>query len=446
MALPAGTIVALATPPGPARRAILRLSGPRAGELARAVLRDEVPRFEPGAARALCAGRFDDGGGTQPVELYWWREPRSYTREDLAEFHLRGAAALARAAEQRLLALGAAPARPGEFTRRAFLNGRIDLSQAEGVLALTQAANEAERAAAAQLLEGGLERRASAARERLLELATLCEASLDFDERETGHVAREELARRLAAARAALDEATRFELARAAPSGLPRVVLVGAPNAGKSTLWNALTGGRALTSTLAGTTRDALEGLWPLAGGTCLLVDGPGLEAAAAGPSARAQELFARTRRAADLVLGLVGPGQDPAALPGEVALLVFTQSDRTGARTVPTHGRVAVSVSAHTGEGFAELARAVDGLLFATPAAGAEGGLARLLFARHGAALRRAAVALDEVEQGFQAGLPLDLLSEGVRAALEALEDLAGRTTPEDVLERLFASFCLGK
>jgi len=446
VALAAGTIVALATPPGPARRAILRLSGPRAGELVRAVLCDEAPRFEPSAARALCAGRFDDGRGRQPVELYWMRGPRSYTREDLAEFHLVGAAPLVRAAEQRLCALGAEPARPGEFTRRAFLSGRLDLSQAEGVLALTRATSEAERVAAAGLLEGGLERRAGAARERLLELATLCEASLDFDERETGHVARAELADRLAAARAALDEAAEFELARAAPGGLPRVVLVGAPNAGKSTLWNALTGGRALTSVLAGTTRDALEGPWRLPGGACLLVDGPGLEPAAGGPDARAQELFARARRAADLVLGLVGPGQDPRALPPEVGLLVLTQTDRGRVDLPAGEARPLVQLSARTGAGLSELARAVDALLFAAAPPGAEGGLARLVFARHEDALRRASAALAEAEQGFAQGLPLDLFSEGVRTALAALEDLAGRTTPEDVLERLFASFCLGK
>lgn len=444
MALSGGTIVALATPSGPARRAILRLSGPRAGELARAVVRDEAPRFDPGAARGLCVGRFDDGRGSQPVELYWMRGPRSYTCEDVAEFHLCGAVPLVRAAEQRLLALGATPARAGEFTRRAFLNGRIDLAQAEGVLALTRAANEGERAAAVQLLDGGLGARAGRAREELLALATLCEASLDFDERETGHVAREELAARLAAARAALAEALRFERARAAPSGLARVVLVGAPNAGKSTLWNALTGGRALTSALAGTTRDALVGSWVLPGGTCALVDGPGLERDAEGPAARAQALFERERRGADLLVGLLAPGQDPAALPGDLGLLVHTQSDRGEA--APQVAVPALRVSARTGEGLAELARAVDERLFAKAPVGAEGGLTRLLFARHEEALRRAAAALEEVEAGFGAGLPLDLLSEGVRAALAALEDLAGRTTPEDVLDRLFASFCLGK
>jgi len=450
VAAAAGTIVACATPPGPARRALLRVSGPRTAELVRAVLCDEAPRFEPLAVRALCTGRFDDGVGTQPVELYWMRAPRSYTREDLAEFHLPGAWPLVRAAERRLLELGAEAARPGEFTRRAFLNGRLDLAQAEGVLALTGAGDEAERAAAAQLVEGGLGARAGSARERLLELASLCEASLDFDERETGEVARAELATALAAARAALEEARAFELARAAPSGLPRVVLAGPPNAGKSTLWNRLTGGRALTGPLAGTTRDALAGPWEVPGGHVLLFDGPGLETVSSGPDAQAQVLFARERRAADLVLGVLGPGQDRRALPAEARLLVFTQVERdppaAESLAVRAEGRPWVAVSARSGQGLEALAEGVAARLFPAHPRGLEGGVPRLVFARHQEALRRAGQALCEVESGFALGLPLDLLSEGVRATLEALEDLAGRATAEDVLERIFARFCLGK
>jgi len=445
-----GTIVACATPPGPARRAILRLSGPRTAELVRAVLRAESPRFEPAATRALCTGRFDDGVGTQPVELYWMRAPRSYTREDLAEFHLPGAAPLVRAAERRLLALGAEAARPGEFTRRAFLNGRLDLAQAEGVLALTAAGDEAERAAAALLVEGGLGARAGRARELLLELASLCEASLDFDERETGDVARGELQRAFAAARAALEEAQAFERARAAPSGLARVVLVGAPNAGKSTLWNALGGGQALTGPLSGTTRDALVAAWEVPGGRVLLVDGPGLEAAADGPRGRAQVLFERERRAADLLLGVLGPGQPVAALPGEVGLLVFTQLELRAAGhqglAEAAAGRPWVALSARTGAGLSELAAAVGARLFPARPPGLEGGVPRLVSARHEEALRRAGAALAEAEAGLALGLPLDLLSEGVRGALEALDELAGRATPEEVLTRIFARFCLGK
>src|SRR6185503_3623653 len=291
-----GTIAAIATPPGPARRGIVRLSGPRAAELVRATLRDEAPRFDPALPRLLARGRFDDGRGLQPVLLLWMRAPRSFTREDVAELHLPGAEPLLACALRRLLELGARAARPGEFTRRAFLNGRLDLSRAEGVLALTEAGNEAERAAAALLLDGGLDQRAAALRERLLDL---CEASLDFDESETGHVPHAELVELLEEAGAAVSEALAWETRRAAPSTRARVLLVGAPNAGKSSLWNALTGGRALVSPEAGTTRDALVGEWRLPSLTCELIDGPGLEPlerAASAPEARAQVLFARVR------------------------------------------------------------------------------------------------------------------------------------------------------
>ena len=446
------TIAAIATPPGPGRRGIVRVSGPLAGELVRAALRAGVPDFDAARERLLVRGRFDDGRGTQPLVLLWMRAPRSFTREDVAEFHLPGAEPLLACALARLLSLGAAAARPGEFTRRAFRNGRLDLSRAEGVLALTQAANEAERAAAAQLLDGGLERRAQAIRERLLELVTLCEASLDFDESETGHVPRAELVALLAGAEAALAETLQWEVRRAAPSALPRVLLLGAPNAGKSSLWNALTGGRALVSASAGTTRDTLEARWELGPMTCLLIDGPGLEAARGGTRARAQELFARARGQADLALWVVdASAAELEPVPEGVRLLVWSKTDLGTAAALPARARLpaglaALSVSARSGAGLAQLSGAVARLLAGEAAEPGEGGEVRALFARHREALLAARAALTEVAQGLAAGLSLDLCAEGLRGALAALDELSGRTTPEDVLERIFARFCLGK
>jgi len=153
----AATIVAIASPPGRGHRSVLRISGPAARALVREVF---CPR--QGAlveARGVQHGRFDDGRGTQPALLFWMPGPASYTREDVAEFHLPGAPALAAAALQRLLALGAETAAAGEFTRRAFQNGRIDLSRAEGVLALVEARTADERRAATRLFGGGLARR-----------------------------------------------------------------------------------------------------------------------------------------------------------------------------------------------------------------------------------------------------------------------------------------------
>jgi len=448
------TIAAISTPPGPARRGIVRLSGPGSAALVRATLRDERPGFEPGSARLCVRGRFDDGRGLQPVTLLWMRAPRSFTREDVAEFHLPGAEPLLACALARLLALGARAARPGEFTRRAFLNGRLDLSRAEGVLALTEAGNESARAAAALLLDGGLGERATAIREGVLALLTLCEASLDFDESETGHVPRAELERELAAAEAAVDEALAWEVRRATPASAARVLLLGAPNAGKSSLWNALTGGRALVSPEAGTTRDSLAGEWRLATLSCRLIDGPGLESSAraatgagaspAGPAERAQELFVREQERADLVLWVVDATRPaPRSALAGAHLLVWNKTDLPAAGVPPRlPGLPAVAVSARSGAGLEELARAVERELTRE----GEGGATRVLFARHREALVRARAELAAARELFAAEAPLDLTAEALRATLAALDELSGRTLPEDVLERIFARFCLGK
>ncbi len=449
------TIAAISTPAGPARRGIVRVSGPGAVALVQATVRDEEPRFAPGHARLCARGRFDDGRGLQPVTLLWMRAPHSFTREDVAEFHLSGAEPLLACALARLLALGARAAQPGEFTRRAFLNGRLDLSRAEGVLALTEAGNEAARAAAALLLDGGLEERAAALRECVLGLLTLCEASLDFDEAETGHVPHAELELLRAAAGAAVDEALAWEVRRAAPASGARVLLLGAPNAGKSSLWNALTGGRALVSPQAGTTRDALAGEWRLVTSACRLIDGPGqdptvLEAARpepgpSGPAAKAQQLFAKERAQADLVLWVADatrPLLD--AAPEGARLLVWNKTDLPAARALPERSGVpGVAVSARSGAGLTQLAREVERLLGGEDR---EGGATRMLFARHHEALVRARAQLSAAGELLAARAPLDLTAEALRATLTALDELSGRTLPEDVLERIFARFCLGK
>ena len=450
------TIAAISSPPGGARRGVIRLSGPEAAEILAALV---APR--PGAfARGAFTARLDDGTGTQPALCLCMPGPASYTREDVVELHLPGSPFLLQRALQRVLSLGARPALPGEFTRRAFLNGRLDLSRAEGVLALTEAVDEAERKAALGLFAGGLGSRVDELRDALAELCGLVEASLDFDEEDTGAVPFEELDARLHRVQALLAEALSFEVRRQPPTSLPRVALVGPPNAGKSTLFNALAGARALTSELAGTTRDLLHAHWALEGlpsGGCRLCDTPGLDSGTTGVDRTAQERARVEVEGSDLLLVVVDAraGLAPATsgrLPdGMPRIVVWNQCDRPDARPVPEgrlDGAPVVAVSARRAEGLGELAAAVEHLLGALRATGrgSQGEVSRLLFARHRRALERASDELREAAVLLEERGPLDLAAQGLRQSLDALDDLSGRTTAEDLLDRIFARFCLGK
>jgi len=457
-------IAAVCSPPGPGQRGVLRVSGARLAELVVECFveaeRGEVRRFL-GGGRGRFEGRFRDGVGAVPVSLLWMPGPHSYTREDVAEFHLPGAPALLAAALERVLELGARAAAPGEFTRRAFLNGRLDLSQAEGVLEVVSATSEAEHRAGLALLAGGLRERLEGLREGLDDLRALCEASLDFDESDTGHVPVEELLQRGEACRAGLDEALTWEQRREAALDAPRVVLVGSPNAGKSSLFNALAdGSTALVSDLAGSTRDGVRGWWRLDGGDVWLSDAAGLDPEAAGADGRAQELAAAEREGADLLLWVVdGSEASRSARPGPVGtpcLRLWNKVDLEGAAEPPGDPDLpTLAVSARTGRGLEELARRAARLLglgadapqsSGPPSESSGAGLARELFARHRRALADARDELEATLGLLAAGAPLDAAAQGLREATAALDEIRGETTPEDLLDRIFSRFCIGK
>ncbi len=447
------TIAAIASPPGGGLRGIIRLSGPRAGEIVRSIWAGGSPLDL--ARRSARLGRFRDRRGEQPLLLLWMPGPRSFTREDVAEFHLPGAPPLLAAALERLLDLGAVPAAPGEFTRRAFLSGRIDLTRAVGVLALVAARNESERRAGRALLAGGLADRVGLLRERLEDLRALAEASLDFDERDTGHVPEREIEDLALSARAALTEALDWEVARARAAGEPRVVLAGAENAGKSALFNRLMGAEAaIVSPLPGTTRDVLSRVMEIDGHACRLIDTAGVEGPdASGAVVQAARRAARTAcESADLLVWVVdasaaGVVRDPPQ--GACALLVWNKIDLPGVVPAPPPalaGRLPwVATSALTGAGLSDLRAAIAREL--GPAAPGEGaGLSRELSLRHRGALEKASRALAEGLAVWRGRAPLELLAEHLRRATEALDEITGATTPEDLLDRIFARFCLGK
>jgi tRNA modification GTPase len=421
-------------------------------------------------SRGVFEGQFNDGLGTCPVLVIWMPGPGSYTREDVVEFHLPGNPHLMQAALQRLLKLGARSAEPGEFTRRAFENGALDLTRAEGVLALIESANDEQRRAASALLLGGLGRRMAGLRECLDDLRSLLEASLDFDQNDTGHVPEEELEALFQRALEKLQSATLWESARDAGPDLQRVVLAGAPNAGKSSLYNALMSCApdplpALVDPLAGSTRDVRRGELSVGYGRVTLIDTAGVgplqdsgEALCATLDARAQERARQEVQAADLVLWVLDGGAEVPARLDPPGLLVWNQIDRPGVSQEPPAGLIGgargwCAVSAQEGQGLESLRKVVAGLLgFAPPASGAGprssdgGSLGRQLRARHLDALRSAKQALAEAHQLKAQAAPLDLVAEALRGVSLELDAIEGSSTSEDLLDRIFSRFCLGK
>ncbi len=434
-------------------RGVVRVSGERARALVTEVW---MGALELGELRGVHHGRLFDGVGEQPLMLLWMPGPRSFTREDVAELHLPGAAPLLRRALSRLVELGARIAEPGEFTRRAFLNGRIDLSRAEGVLSMIEARSMAAHRSAVALLVGGLDERIVRLRDSLDDLRALCESSLDFDADDTIDVPTEEIQVSLGELEVAFAEACSWEAARGLEAGTPRVVLVGAPNAGKSALFNVLGSGEqvAIVSDHPGTTRDRLIRSWRPGAAEVELADIAGVEEGLSEPDKKAQRVGSAARSSADHLLWVVdsrrrdeeGLESERRELPvGVGRTLVWAQVDRESAQLAPPgllEGEDWVALSSLTGQGLAALAlRVSEALSCDIPSYSG-----RELSVRHTQALVKASVAVSEGAQAWAYGLPLDLLAAHLHEATSCIDEIAGKTTPEDLLDRIFSRFCLGK
>lgn len=474
------TISALCSAAGGGERGAIRVSGPLAGKLLAQVVKVDSQPLVP-TVRGVFQGAFHDGLGSCPVLVLWMPQPGSYTREDVVEFHLPGNPHLLQAAQERLLQLGAMSAQPGEFTRRAFENGALDLTRAEGVLALIESANESERRAATALLLGGLGERIQGLRSCVEDLRSLLEASLDFDESDTGHVPTEELEALFQASLKRLQQATEWESAREPVSDLPRVVLAGEPNAGKSSLYNALARGvlagdegdprrdldgqgalelDALVDSLAGSTRDVRRGDIPLGRGQVTLIDTAGVGALGERAKVSPVDLAAQERargeiEGADLVLWVLDGGVSPPAILEPRGFLVWNKIDQPGVPAAPPTELIQGSlgwcaVSAREDTGMGELREALQGQLGLGPtvpsASPGEEPLSRQLRARHLSALRLAQKALSQAHGLQGEGAPLDLVAEALRQVTHELDAIEGATTPEDLLDRIFSRFCLGK
>ncbi|NMJ40934.1 tRNA uridine-5-carboxymethylaminomethyl(34) synthesis GTPase MnmE [Roseomonas sp. JC162] len=434
------TVFALASGAGRGAIAVMRLSGAETGAIV-ARLAGGLPRARHASLRPLRDPA--DGEVLDEALVLWFPGPASYTGEDSAELHLHGGPAVMTAVGGALAALGARPAEPGEFTRRAFLNGRMDLTAAEGVADLIDAETEAQRRQALRQADGALARLYGAWADRLTRLLAHQEAAIEFAEddlpTDLGDRARDGAAALRAEIAAHLADGGRGERLR---EGL-LVAILGAPNAGKSSLLNALAGREAaIVSARAGTTRDVVEVRLALVGVPVTLADTAGLREAA---DEIEQEGIRRARRRAeeaDLVLAVfaadVAPDPETLAWVRPGALVLANKVDLAAAPAV-IGGVAPLAISARTGQGLdalrAHLAAA------ATRLAGA-GDAALLTRPRHRAALTEAVAWLAEAEA---ASLP-ELVSETLRAALRSLGRLTGRIGVEDILDVVFRDFCIGK
>jgi tRNA modification GTPase len=372
--------------------------------------------------------------------------PQSYTGEDVVEISTHGGLVVPAAAVAALVAAGARPAEPGEFTRRAVLNGKMDLLQAEATGDLIDASSPAQRRRALQQLERGLSDRLDALRQEILDLEALLAYDIDFPEEDEGPVSEQRVRRAWTVVRGRL-----ADLLRTAPEGErlregALLVIAGRPNAGKSSLFNALLGTeRAIVTELPGTTRDAIEAYTAIEGFPFRLVDTAGLRDSDERVEKLGIEVSRKYLAAADLVLFCEetdDPGRD-AFLSQVHAPVVHVRTKADLSARPPVRPSDAVSVV--TGAGLDALRKRLAEVAFGQLLAlgDVEPVVTR---ARHRTALERALAELDGFWAARGAGVDAAAAATHLRAAVTALDDLIGIVTPDDVLDRVFATFCVGK
>lgn len=451
------TIAAISTPPGRGGIGIVRLSGPMATSIAAQLVRLRQP-LEHGRARlADVLDSTESGRDSERIDeavVTFFAAPNSYTSDDLVEIAAHGSPVVLDLLLRRSLELGARLADPGEFTQRAFLAGRIDLTQAEAVRDLIEAQTLTQARQAASQMGGALSRRVAPVKQNLVELIALLEAGIDFAEDDVDVTPGVEIVRRIGHVTAPLEalEAS-FSRGRIVHDGLT-LAIVGRPNAGKSSLFNRLVErDRAIVTATPGTTRDTVSERISLDGIPLELVDTAGLREA---HDVAEQLGIARSREAladAELVLIVLDATQPPneeeralfEAVQGRPALIAVNKSDLAAS---PIEGPPAcdgvpvVGTSALTGEGVAELrGRLVE---MASGGAASESGM--LTSVRHHQAVSTALSAMGDAARANSDGIPHEMILLDLYRALWALDALTGQTTADDILQLIFSAFCIGK
>ena len=463
------TIVAIATPPGRGGIGVVRIAGPRAVEIARPMLRlkhelqagravlgdlveaDTAAELrsagQPGAAVPTCDGRIDE------VVVTYFAKPHSYTTDDVIEIAAHGSPVVLRHIVEMCIAAGARVAEPGEFTMRAFLNGRIDLTQAEAVRDLIDAQTLYQAKVAAQQLEGTLSKRLQPIKQKLVELIATLEAGIDFAEDDVSVMPDAGILRRISEVEAPLKQlAASFAYGKMVHQGMT-LAIVGRPNVGKSSLFNRLVEReRAIVTATPGTTRDLVSETIAIGGIPIQLIDTAGIRQALDEAESIGIRKAMETLADADLVLVVLDASQELTdedrellRQTGERAkIVVRNKSDLSGSGQAPAVIGESVSVSALTGHGIEELREEILRHLGGEAGTQAESGF--LTNVRHAGLVQDSLTGLQAAKLAVEKKIPHEMLLLDLYGSLRPLDAITGATTADDILNLIFSTFCIGK
>jgi tRNA modification GTPase len=444
------TIAAISTPPGRGGLGVIRISGPDARRVASRVL--SFPRDHEWTPRSACLASIPDieGHVVDRVVVTYFAAPRSYTAEDVVEIACHGSPAILQYALERACEEGTRLAEPGEFTLRAYLNGRIDLLQAEAVRDLIEATTLYQARVAAQQAEGSVSRRLKPVKDQLLELIALLEAGIDFAEDDIDVAPAEEILRRIEPIAAAVDTLiASFAYGKLVHDGFT-LAIIGRPNVGKSSLFNRLLEqDRAIVTDIPGTTRDLVSETVSVGGIPVKFVDTAGIRAGHDVVEKLGIERSYQAMADADLTVVVVDSSEPLQAEDYDLMRRAAEQGRHLVAANkadLPLRADVngAVAVSALTGAGISDLRSAVVTAIAPQGRFEQEGGFITSL--RHEQLLKEAREALAQARQAATVGIPHEMLLLDLYAALRPIDAITGATTADDILNRIFSTFCIGK
>lgn len=456
----AGTIAAISTPPGMGGIGIIRISGDMAFEIASKIFKGRKP-FDLIKSHTINYGKLinpQNGEVVDEVLLSKMQKPNTFTREDVVEINCHGGIAVLRQILEIVLEQGARPAEPGEFTKRAFLNGRIDLSQAEAVIDLINAKTCESSKAAANQLEGKLSIRIGEARKRLIGLIAHIEAAVDYPDEDIDELTGQKMYEELCKIREMLVKTVQsFEKGRILREGI-NAVIIGKPNVGKSSLLNELAGkNRAIVTDIPGTTRDIIEEYVNIRGVPVKITDTAGIRETEDMVERIGVEKAERAIEAADLIIMMVdasaGVNEEDLRILDKVkdkrAILLINKIDLVPENALKSieeklHGREFIKTSLKEEIGIPDIEREIEALFIKGDIS--FGSEVIVTNVRHKELLDESIENIDNAVNAYKSGIPLDLITIDIVNAAESLGGITGESVSEDVIHEIFSKFCVGK